>query len=501
MSIGDSQAIPAAHFAGGANLTERTLDGLAPVMENIRQRAIGETVAAMDLYVDPTGSDTEGKGTALAPYASFDRALAEVPMIVAHKIHIRAAAGSYTSFPSHLSKIFMGDGQITLDSTATPVASAGPFTLATYARPNYTYSTFLVTAAGWTVDEFVGKWLLITSGAAAGRAYPIHSNTADTITTPPVWTSAVGTPANPDTFEIVEPPTVITVDHGIAFSQLGNLHSATDVGTSTSSTARMGFSGIKFATTMASSQQPFSLIGGSYSLAFCTFAVPDGASASAPVFAFYAERCSVNGGYLLDRSGFDNALHSDLNVANFQTMYGAGNPAAIWTTSNYYGSKQSRAWVTGLCTRAMHLIEGGDNFTLETQTARVSYMVGSLSTMQYCHVNHGGLGAASYSGIDVQVGAFAYLSYVHIEDIAGADAISLSSSARCVVYNVSGNAANISGHAIAVSGLTRVHYYTNSTIDGTTEAIYFRGSAASSAWPAVGAKVEDLIGAICAATS
>lgn len=77
-----------------------------------------------------------------------------------------------------------------IDGTITSDTEAGTSTT----------STMESTGAGWTVDEFIGKWIECTSGSCSGESYAITDNDEDTITIGTTW--AGGTPDGV-TFRIV----------------------------------------------------------------------------------------------------------------------------------------------------------------------------------------------------------------------------------------------------------------------------------------------------------
>lgn len=502
MTIGKDHRVPDTHFDGEARLDRNFPDNLAQVLNRMRDFSLG-TTEAIDLYVATTGNDLASGASASAPLATIDAALAKIPEVVRHKCHIRVAAGNYTSFPEAVNKRFEADGQLTIEGTGDPVASAGPFTLTTYARSsNYTHSTWVVTGAGWTVDEFYGKWIRMTSGAAAGRSMPIFKNTADTITTPPMWTSSTGLPASPDTFEIVDPPVAIAVDHQVHFEHLNDLKGCPTQSASTIFAAsRMGIAALKFNFTQTHQEYPFSMVGGNFEIQFSTFAVANGTSAANAVQALYAARATINSWTLADPAGFDNALF-DGNIFNFQLQFGATPPFDTFGAATYYGSKQSSAKVTGLCSRAMHLVDGTDNYFNEFTVARFHLMSEAKCNSSYFYCDNVGLGASSgYGAVNIAQLAAIYLQYGHLEDTPGADAIVMSAMARLIIWNVSGNAANISGYAVSVGTMNQIAFYSASTLAGTTNDIWWTSNATASAWPTVDTLVTDSLGANCASSS
>lgn len=172
-------------------------------------------VEDMTVYISPTGDDEAGKGTALEPWATFDRALRDIPN--ANVLTIRPAAGTYTSFPEHLSLPRRG-GTVVIDASHNAYPRvAGPYVLAaatglspqnpTYgAKIGYDYS---VAGVSWGADAHYGRYIHWLTGPATGYIYPIYSNTATALRSYTDWYGV----APGHTFEIVTEPVTIAVDH------------------------------------------------------------------------------------------------------------------------------------------------------------------------------------------------------------------------------------------------------------------------------------------------
>lgn len=144
---------------------------------------------------------TEGDFTAY-PFQTIQAALDTIPKFLNHACVINViAADSYVGFSM---AGFFGSGGLTingLQDQVTPVT--GP---ATGTATSGTAATLTLTGAGWTVDNFVGKFCRITGGTGAGQSFIIASNTATVLTFVGRMSPA---PDGTSVFEITEPTTVI----------------------------------------------------------------------------------------------------------------------------------------------------------------------------------------------------------------------------------------------------------------------------------------------------
>jgi hypothetical protein len=174
------------------------------------------------VYIDAAnGSDDTGHGTQDLPWATFDRALRDVPR--GSVLTVRPAVGTYTSFPQDLKLPDKEGGTVVIDASHNdPAKVAGPFTLTSVSAVgavNATYASALaydydVSGAGWTIDAYAGKHIRFLTGTAAGYMYPIYKNTATALRGPANWQGAT----TGDIFEIVEEPVTIAVGHPIYVS-------------------------------------------------------------------------------------------------------------------------------------------------------------------------------------------------------------------------------------------------------------------------------------------
>lgn len=153
------------------------------------------TTAAITLYVDPTGSDSNDcTATGTAACLTIQGALNKVPKMLRHGVTVNVAAGTYGCFyvagftcdPS----IQQTTGGLLVDATAALTASTlatgsatGTFTSST-AGSGTTFGTGTNSGATWTINDLKGRFI-----TSASQTRVISSNTATAITIVGTWTS------------------------------------------------------------------------------------------------------------------------------------------------------------------------------------------------------------------------------------------------------------------------------------------------------------------------
>jgi hypothetical protein len=189
------------------------------------------TEAALTLTVDGTsGSDTPsvsrpavlyGGDYSAYPFQTIQAAVNSFARDRKETVVINViAAGNYTgvSFKALKQAGLTING---LQDLVTP--TTGP---ATGTATSGTSASLTLTGAGWTPDNFVGKFCKIISGAGAGQHFIIATNTADTLTFAGRMSPA---PNATSVFQITEPKTRLTV----AYEFTSGLYSYNNVGTFT----------------------------------------------------------------------------------------------------------------------------------------------------------------------------------------------------------------------------------------------------------------------------
>ena len=145
-----------------------------------------EYQSAITLAVSTTGNDSDptrparivGGDWTTKPFATIQAALAALPKLLRGVLTpavINVAAGTYAGFltrgvtiPVKLQGVRQAATLATGPNTGTATGGSG--------------STLILTGAGWTLDNLVGRYLSIVSGPGAGQIPAIAKNTTDTIT-------------------------------------------------------------------------------------------------------------------------------------------------------------------------------------------------------------------------------------------------------------------------------------------------------------------------------
>jgi hypothetical protein len=175
------------------------------------------TVADMTIWLSPTGNDTTGNGSQTAPYATFTRALADVPFVLRHTVRIKPLAGNYTGFPVYNNyrleggrllidasfnapNVYSGFSNQLIDDNSSGVP-AGPSSLTRL------MNRITVLGAPYTANSLAGQWILFKTGLCAGKMIPIWKNTTNEL-----WFGPVSPEFIPgDLFDIVNPAVLIAV--------------------------------------------------------------------------------------------------------------------------------------------------------------------------------------------------------------------------------------------------------------------------------------------------
>lgn len=193
-----------------------------------------QTYAAMTLYVDPTGSDSNAcTSSGTDACLTLQGAINKIPPNIHHIITINVAAGTYASTVRIAGFSFTPASgtfaQILLEGAAlgniTPATGSATGTISTISATANPLPVITDSSGTWTTNNLRGYFLVMTSGAQAGQAQAIVANTATTITTT-VWVSTA--PIAGSTFSIQAPTSFI-----------GALTASTLTGTGTVRLARL----------------------------------------------------------------------------------------------------------------------------------------------------------------------------------------------------------------------------------------------------------------------
>lgn len=165
------------------------------------------TTAVGTFYVDPTGNDTNactsaGTGACL----TVGGALAKLPTAIQHAQTINVAAGTYTE-GIDVNKQMSANVNITGPALTNVTPTTGTATGALTSVELTTPVTLTDSLQTWTINNFTGRFMVMTSGAANGQARAIAVNTATSITLASPFTATV---AAADTYAIQTPAVIIT---------------------------------------------------------------------------------------------------------------------------------------------------------------------------------------------------------------------------------------------------------------------------------------------------
>ena len=197
-------------FAAGANVTYDE-DVLVEKMNLILNAGAYATSAATTLHVATTGNDTTGDGSALAPYATLNKAYSVLPKFIWHACTILVDAGVYaTGLPEAFNSIFFDGGSLAVIGVGTPVVEAAALAVTGVAALNAQVQRVTIGAGGVGADDSrCGQFLMITAGGAGvDYVLPIVANTDTTIDVVVIAQSVT----NGDTINLVSPAVKIAAD-------------------------------------------------------------------------------------------------------------------------------------------------------------------------------------------------------------------------------------------------------------------------------------------------
>lgn len=192
------------------------------------------TTADMNLFVDPTGSDSNPcTSTGTAACLTLQGAINKIPKGLRHGVNITPAAGNYAGFTFSGFTIDPAFQRATtgvsilgalVNSTVATGTATGTATGGT-AGSGTTYGTLVDGAQTWTVNDLRGRIVTITGGTGAGQVRRIVSNTATTIVIGGNWTATTGTSTyviqDPSVFINTPAPAILTPDGATGISAAG----------------------------------------------------------------------------------------------------------------------------------------------------------------------------------------------------------------------------------------------------------------------------------------
>lgn len=405
------------------------------------------SLSDMEIYVDgSSGSDTTGDGSASAPYATIPKAYENVPYWINHKVSLRIAAGSYSSFPSLIRNDCGPDGQFLIEGfeAATVLASS----LTATGHTHYKGAMLVtVSGAGWTPGEWRGKFISIDG---SGYIVPIFDNTADTLVL---------------IYSFAFPLTGTTFDIG---------------GCLGSNASQYGVVNFWLKTTDA---QPYIFKGDALGI-WCL----SGLEVPATKDVLLMTAGGINAIGALDSSEYTVSAYATGWISGFQLAQ-TGFPD---TSSEIVSITPGKSSINGGISCASTCCLGGLNL-VANQTDLIGIVAGHIKA------DHGVHAVTSYSAVSVD--SSYTIPAVTIDDAstfevdnftilqAPRDGVEVSDMGKGI-FSAFDNAAPATRYLWNVARGCTVSFKTT-TATGTTNDIYFTGSAAGHSKPASGSSVND----------
>lgn len=176
------------------------------------------TTAAVALFVDPTGSDSNTcTATGTGACLTIAGAVGKIPKSLRNTALVTAACGTYSA-GSYIDD-FRTSNDLNAPATGTYLQIVGTLSNSTLATGTATgtstagtagtpptFGTLTDGAQTWTVNDLRGRFVTISAGPGAGQRQVIQSNTATSLTIAGDWTS----PGVGSTYAIQDSCAVIT---------------------------------------------------------------------------------------------------------------------------------------------------------------------------------------------------------------------------------------------------------------------------------------------------
>lgn len=148
-----------------------------------------QTYAAVTLYVDPTGSDSNAcTASGTSACLTLQGALNKLPRFIRNNVTVNVAAGTYVGNWQAVFTMEVGASAAIPSfnvtgpsmSTFTPATGSATGTLTSVSQQAVPLSTLADTGQSWTVNDLRGRFIRFTSGSGSTKL--IIANTATTIT-------------------------------------------------------------------------------------------------------------------------------------------------------------------------------------------------------------------------------------------------------------------------------------------------------------------------------
>jgi hypothetical protein len=433
------------------------------------------TLAAMQLYVDPLGSDANDcTSTGSSACLTIAGAYGKIPRIVRHPVDISVATGNYTGVyisgftydPASTAGAYINITGTLTESTLATGSATGTATAGTAASLPTTWATLTDSGAAWTVDDLAGRLLTISSGTGSGTVLPIVSNTATVITvaaTPVTYASGSVYAIKDNTANINTRISMPAMPAQASLSNRALIGVATGTARQTVSTAgNLTFTNLKFSTTTGRS---FELYGeAAVRINQCQFV---SSSSNQTLQSDLGSTANITGTSFVST----NTAATALSAAGFGVITGTG--AFILQNVVIKGYKIG-ANVTGFHT---------------VQMAGTSIVTGSAASS--IGVQIGGFGSANLQTNRFDCSSAATSTGVLLGSSAGQESVPLAligsmnisncvtgvylSGARAKFTSVTTGTASTTG--VSVNGGSWAQWLAANTLSGTTNDILIDGSS------------------------
>jgi hypothetical protein len=206
--------------ADGTPVRRRDLLGTS---SSLLPSSLKATTAALNLYVETTGSDSNTCTSVAAPCLTIQGAVNKIPKTIRHPVTVTVgtgnfagvtldgfkyepnstpALGAYLNLKGTLSTATLDGGVATSTASSGTAGTANSVTWGTLTDTSQTADG----GTGWVVDALRGFLVETLTGTGSGQIRPIHSNTDTAITVAGSWTA----PASGTTYAIRDWGTVCT---------------------------------------------------------------------------------------------------------------------------------------------------------------------------------------------------------------------------------------------------------------------------------------------------
>jgi hypothetical protein len=433
----------------------------------------------MNIWVNSsTGNDTLNDGTEFYPYLTPTRAFADVPYEIRHKVKIRLT-GNFTDWPKRINNRidYEWDGALNIDASGNtfPVL-AGPFTIQGLSDLGQNATDITVSGSpGWTTNQYYGRFIRFKSGVYNGLVMGIWKNDTNTIRT--FWDA--GNLSNGDTFEIVDCPVTVTLDHSVIFE--GTNWEVGDV----SYWANLQICGIKFVITPQTieghfkSMNPFSVLRQKAIITFCSIV---DTRADSFLGIYYSQRSETNNAYVYTNPLFDDPLLHDWQTLTLNVIHNNYNPI----TYLQVGAIMEDSIVRNMQTRGVAWLQSGGSVSV------FGGMCGQIYNKACDYAAVGGLvEQIGWSDDGIQVfNGYISINNVWIENAPVA--LRLKYNAFVRGFTLKGNTVSDNYACHVGDGCSFIIFFDTVTILGAVGAVKFEFDGSThAAWPGAGVSYTD----------